>query len=134
MRDVVEDVEPRDALRLEHLGGVGLRLLHDGRQDVTGAHLVLPGALDVQHGGLKHAAERQRLGRLTGPVPAAEGLERAEELVQRAPQRRQVRPAGGQDALALGLVGERVQQVLQRKVRMAPGRGLPVCDVENQLQ
>ena len=79
VRDVVEDVEPRDALRGEQLRRIRLRLLQHRREHVAGAHLLTAGALDVQHGGLQHAAERQRLLGLR-LRPAAELLDRLREV------------------------------------------------------
>ena len=61
VRDVVEDVEPRDAVRAEQPRGLRLVLLHDGRQDVAGVHFGALRALDVQHGRPQHVAERRRL-------------------------------------------------------------------------
>ena len=62
--DVVQHVEPRDPLRVEQLRGVRLRLLEDGGQHVARAHLLAAGALHVQHRGLQHPPEPERLGRL----------------------------------------------------------------------
>jgi hypothetical protein len=38
--------------------------------------------------------------------------------MQGAAKRRQVRAAGGEDALAVGVVGEGIQQVLEREMRV----------------
>ena len=64
VRDVFEDVEPRDALLGEQLRGVGLRLLEDGGENVAGFDLLALRALHVQDRGLQHAAERGGLVRL----------------------------------------------------------------------
>ena len=61
VRDVLEDVEPGDALRGEQLRRVRPVLLERRRDDVAGMHFLAAGALDVQHRRLQHAPERQRL-------------------------------------------------------------------------
>ena len=116
MRDVLEDVEPRDALRVEQPGGVRLRLLQDGGEHVAGLHFLPLRALDVQDGRLQHAPERGRLlglALLAAPHLLDRGLE---VVVQVLAQARQIDAAGGQDALALLIVRQRVQQVLERQV------------------
>ena len=86
MRDEFEDVEPRDALRLEQTRRLRLRLLEDRRQDVAGVHFGALRALDVQDGRLQDAPERRRLLRLA-LVTAPELLDRLlQVLVQLAPQ------------------------------------------------
>ena len=94
MRDVLEDVEPRDALLREQPRGVRLRLLQDGGEDVAGLHFLPLRALHVQHGGLQHAPERRRLLGLA-LLSALELLDRLVEIVvQILPQPRQVGAAG----------------------------------------
>ena len=118
MRDVLEHVEPRDALLRQQLRGVGLGLLQDRRADVAGLHFAALRALHVQHRGLQHAAERRRLLRLA-LLAALELFDRlAEVRVEVAAQARQVGAAGGENPLAVGVVRERVQQVLERDVRV----------------
>ena len=133
MRDVFEHVEPRDALLGEQARRLGLRLLENGGADVSGLHLLPLRALHVQHGGLQHPAERRRLFGL--PLLAARDLhERFVEVgVEVAPQPLQVRAARDQDALAVGIVRERVQQMLERDVRMPAGDGLPIGDGEDDF-
>ncbi len=134
MRDVFEDVEPGDALRGEQLRRVRPVLLQRRRDDVARLHFLAAGALHVQHGRLQHAPERQRLlGLLL--LAARELLDRILEiLVEIAPQLRQVGAAGGEDALAVGVVRQRVEQVLERQVRVTARGGLAVGDGEDDLQ
>ena len=66
MREELRDVEERDPLRREQLRGVRLRLLQRGHDHVASPHFLTPGTLDLEHCGLEHAAERQRLLRLLG--------------------------------------------------------------------
>ena len=134
MRDVVEDVEARDALVGQELCRVALRLLENRREDVAGVRFVPLCALDVQNRRLQDAAKRHRLLRfLLGP--AALALDRFVEVrVERAPQRRQVRAAGGEDSLAVGIVREGVEQVLEREIRVPPRDGFAERDVENDFK
>ena len=79
MRDELEDVEPGDALRVEQPRGVRLRLLQDRGEDVARLHFLALRALDVQHGGLQHAAERRGLFGLA-LVAALQLLDRLVEI------------------------------------------------------
>ena len=132
VRDVVQDVEPGDVLRLQQLGRVGVRLLQDGGQHVPEKDLVLPGALDVEHRRLQDALKRQGLLRLALPaLPAL--LEVVQERVERVPQRGQVAAAGGEDLLPFRIMRQHVQQVLEGQVRVPANRRLAVGDVQDQL-
>ena len=134
VRDVVEDVEARHTLLVEHLRGVRLGLLQDGGEHIARTDLVLAGALDLQHGGLQHAPEAQRLRGLVRPLAAPGRLERRQELVERAPQGRQVGAAGRENPLRLRVVRQRVQQVLQRQVGMPARHRLAIGDIQNELE
>ena len=134
VRDVLEDVEARDPVLGEQAGGFGVRLLENRGADVARLHLLALGALDVEHGGLQHAAERRRLLRLA-LVPAADFFNRFVEVrIQLAPQPGQVRAAGAQDLLAVGIVRERVEQVLERQVRVPPRDRLAVGDGQHDFE
>ena len=124
MGDVLEHVEPGDALVGEQLRGVRLVLLQRGGEHVARLHFLPSGALHVQHRRLQHAAERERLLRLL-LLAAAELLDRLlQVLVEIAAQLRQIRAARGEDPLAVLIVRERVEQVLERQVRVTPRRSL----------
>ncbi len=64
MGDVLEHVEPGNALGREELRRVRAVLLQSRGNDVSGMDLLTARALDVEHGGLENTAERQRLFRL----------------------------------------------------------------------
>ena len=97
---------------------MGLRLLEDRREDVAGVHFVALRALDVQHGRLQHAAKRHRLLGLA-LAAALVVLDRLVEIRRQVlAQRRQIGAAGRENALAVRVVRERVQQVLEREVRV----------------
>ncbi len=133
MRDELEHVEPRDALLREQDRGVGLRLLQDRREHVADMRFVALRALHVHHGRLEHPAERGGLLRL--PVaPAGQMLDRfVEVVVQLPPQHRGIGAAGGEDPFAVGVVQQRVEQVFERQVRVAPRNRFAVRDVKNGL-
>ena len=126
VRDEVEDVEPRDALRFEQPRRVRLRLLEDRRQDVAGMDFGALRALHVQHGRLQHAPERRRLLGLA-LLAAAQLFHRAIEVSfssrrsrgRSAPQPFRIRSPSG-------VVRERVQQVLEREVGVPPRHRLAV--------
>ena len=110
---------------------MALRLLEHGREDVADVRFVPLCALDVQDGRLQNAPKRRRLLGLLFDSPA-EPLDRFVQVrAERAPQRRQVRAAGGKDALAVGIVRESVEQVLQRDVGVPPGDCFAERDVEH---
>ena len=132
--DVLEDVEPRDALRGEQLRRVRPVLLQRRRDDVAGMHFLAAGALDVQHRRLQHAPERQRLLRLL-LLAARELLDGfLQILVEVAAQLRHVGAAGSQDPFAVGVVRQGVEEVLERQVRMTTRRRLPVGDGEDNFK
>ena len=109
-------------------------LLQRRRDDVARMDFLAAGALHVQHGRLEHAPEGQRLFGLL-LLAARELLDRIlEVLVEIAPQLRHVGATGGEDALAVGVVRQRVQQVLERQVRVTPRGGLAVGDGENNFK
>ena len=134
MRDVVQDIQSRNALRLQQLGRKRVGLLQSRRQHVAEPDFVFPGALDVQDGVLQDALERQRLVRLPAPRRAGELLEGTEKLVQRVTQRGEVATAGRQNLFAVGVVRQGIQQVLERQMSMTPSRSLAVGDVQDELE
>ena len=59
--DVAHHVETGDALLLQQVGGVAVRLAEDRHQNVAPEDLVLAGRLDVRRGALDDALEAERL-------------------------------------------------------------------------
>ncbi len=134
VRDVFEDVEPRNALAREELRRVRLRLLQRRGEHVARLDFLPSGALDVQHRRLQHAPERHRLFGLF-LLSARELFDvLVEVLVEIAPELRQIGAAGGEDALAVRIVRQRVQQVLERQVRVTPRRRLAIGDGQDHFQ
>ena len=133
MRDVLEDVEPRDAVLRQQLRGMALGLLQKRREQVADLRVLPLRALHVQDGGLQHATERRRLLGLA-LLAAREPLDRFVEVeIEVPPQAAEVDAARGEDALAVGIVGERVQQVLEGQVRVLAGNRLAKRDVQNDF-
>ena len=134
VRDVFEHVEPRHALRGEELRRVRLGLLERGREHVARLDFLASRALHVQDRRLQHAAERHRLVGLF-LLAALELLDvLVEILVEVAAELGQIGAARGEDPLAVRVVRQRVEQVLQRQVRMMPGGRLAVRHGENHLE
>ena len=110
---------------------MALRLLKHGREDVADICFVPLCALDVQDGRLQSAPKRRRLLRLLFDS-SAEALDRFVEVCpERAPERRQVGAAGLKDSLAVGIVRESIEQVLERDVHVPPRDGFAERDVED---
>ncbi len=111
-----------------------LVLLQRCREHVARLDFLPARALHVQHGRLQHAPERERLlGLLL--LSASELLDRfLEVFVEISPELRQICAARGENPLAVLIVRQRVQQVLERQVRMTPRCRLAVCDGENDFQ
>ena len=129
MRDVVEDVEPRDPLRLQQLRRLRLGLLQHRREQIARLYFAA-GALHVQHRGLQGAAEGQRLIRLA-LFAAREGFNLLVQVaIEQTAQVRQIRAAGGEDAFALGVVREHVEQMLERQVGVPARGGLAIGDTQ----
>ncbi len=132
--DVLEHVEARDALRRQELRRVRPVLLQRRGDDVAGVHFLPARALHVQHRRLQHAPERQRLLRLL-LLAARELFDRfVQILVEIAAQLRHVGAAGREDPLAFGIVRERVEEVLEREVRVTPRGRLTVRDGQDDFE
>ena len=133
VRDVVENVQTRDALAGQELCGIALRLLENRREDVARVRFVPLCALDVQNRGLQDAAKCHRLLRF--PLrPASLALDRFVEVrAERAPQRRQVGAAGREDSLAVRIVREGVEEVLEREIRVPPRDRFAEGNVQHDL-
>ena len=113
---------------------MALRLLENRREDVAGVRFVPLRALDVQNRGLQHAAKRHRLLGIALRA-ALLALDRLVEVrAERAPQRRQIGAAGGEDSLAVGIVREGVEQVLEREVRVPPRDRFAERDGQNDFK
>jgi hypothetical protein len=134
VRDELEDVEARDALGVEELGGLRFRLLQDRGEDIARVNFRPLRALHVQHRRLQHAPEGRRLLGLA-LLAAPDGFDDLVEVVaQVAPQADQVGAAAFQNPLALGIVRQGVQQVLERQVGVPARHGLAIRDGEHDFE
>ena len=134
VRDVFEHVEPRHALVREQLRRVRLGLLQRRREHVARLHFLAARALHVQHRRLEHAAEGHRLLGLF-LLAARELLDvLVQVLVEIAPELRQIGAARGEDPLAVRIVRQRVEQVLERQVRVPARRRFAVRDRQDDFE
>ena len=127
VRDVLQHVESRDALRAQQLDGVRVGLLEDRRQQIARFDLVLLRALRVVEGVLHHAVEGERLER--GRLRVFEFLDvLVEEALECEFQRREVGARVPQHLGAARVVRQREEQMFDRDVgvvsahRLAKGR------------
>ncbi len=116
--DEVQDVEARHALLAEQCCGVGAGLAQERREDVAHVGFAAARTLDVEDGRLEHAAEGEGLEGL----PTGAGRELLQRLVEEGLEVRlqpfDVGARAREHLGARGIVGQRVQQVLQRQLGM----------------
>ena len=134
VRDVFEDVEPRDALLGEQLRRVRLRLLQDGGEDVArlrlrrAARSARAAPPSAARGGTPPSAP----ARAASPRGSCSSDSSRYASRSRA-QPRQIGAAGGEDPLAVGVVRQRVEQVLEREVGVPPRDRFAVRDGEDDF-
>src|SRR5260370_938889 len=107
-----------------------------GDVPATGGVLVMPCEMYSRTSSrvLPCAAERGRLLRLAF-MPAPDLLDRIVEIrAQLASQTREIRAARAQNALAVRVMRERVEEMLEREIHVAPRDGLAVRDGEDQFK
>ena len=120
VRDVVEHVEPLDALLLEQPDRVRIALAKERDQQVAAVDGVLARGLHVHRRPLQRAPERRRLLRLAlGPLRQL-GHVLVEELLQILLQLLQVGARRLQDLHGDGIFGQREQDVLERHELVPP--------------
>ena len=114
VRDVLEDVEPADALLLEQVDGVRVALPRDGDQHVAGVELRAARPLHVPGRALQDPLEG---GRLLGILRGAEGFQRAVQvLLELALEQLEIGAAREQHLGGHLVTRHRVQEVLERDV------------------
>ena len=120
VRDVVDRVVARHVLLLQEVDRVGLALGEDRHQDVGAGDLGAAGRLHVEDRALHHPLEAGRglgLDRLVGgealQLLVDEGLELAFEPLQ-------IDAAGLQHRDGVGILQQRVEQVLERRELVPP--------------
>jgi hypothetical protein len=114
VRDVVDDIEPRDVLQPQQVGGVRMLLAEDRDQHVRDGYFLLAARLDVEHGALQHALEAER-GLDFAVVVLLEARRRlVDEFLELLAQARAVGTTGAQDLADLRCIDDGEQQVLDR--------------------
>jgi hypothetical protein len=112
VRDVVDDVEARDALLLQVVDRVRVLLAEDRDQHVGARHLLLAGGLDVQDRALDHALESERRLGVDLPVLGDAGRLLGDMLRELLAQVVHVGAAGAQHLGGRRIVEQREQEVL----------------------
>ncbi len=109
---------------------MALALGEDGDQHVCAGHFLAAGRLDVNHGALDHALETGgRLGFL--PIGRGEGGEIIIDIErQRGLERGQIDIAGAHDRGRVGIVYQREQQVLERRILVPARIGVADCAMQ----
>ncbi len=134
MRDVIEDVETSDALGFEKPRGLGPPFLEERRERVSHVGVGFPRALHVEDRLLEHALESERLDGLLAGVLRKKLDPALEVPFEVRPQAIEIDAASGQDLLALRVVGDREQKVLEGEVRVPPRVRLAIRQAQDQLQ
>ena len=110
-----------------------LILLQNRRAEIPRVRLLPLSTLHVQHRRLKRAAKRRRLFRLSILSPP-QLLNRVVKIrIKIAPQLTEVRPTRAQNPLTVRIVQERIEQVLEREIRMPTRHRLAVRDREHNF-
>ena len=134
MADVVDRVVAGHVLLLQEIGGVALALRKDRHQYVGARHLLAAGRLHVNHGTLDDALEPSgRLG-LAGIVADQAGELAVDIFGQVAAQPLDIDVAGAHDGDGVLVVGQRQQQMLERRIFMMPLVGDGERPVERLLE
>ncbi len=134
VREVVEDVEARDALLLEQVDGVRVGRLEERGEDVAAVDLLLPRALGLEERVLDGALEgRGVLGQRVARSRHALHL-LFEELLQLACERLGVAAAVADDLRGRAVVQQRVEEMFERHVLVAPLDRLHRGEVQSLLQ
>jgi hypothetical protein len=134
VRDEAKHVEARYALLAQERHRVGVGLLEDGCQQVPGFDDLLLGARRVLQCALEHPVKRQGLPQLDGilaglllEVTLEVGLEAILQLAD-------VGPAALEDARAVAVEGERVEEMLHGQIGVAPRHGLASSGLDRELE
>ena len=134
VRDVVHDVEARDALLVQEVDRVRVLLAVDRHQHVGAGHLLLAGRLHVQDRALDHALEAQR-GLRVDLAGAGDGRRVLHhEVRERLLQLVDLGGAGLQHLGGGRVVAEREQQVLHGDEFVALLPGLDEGHVQADFQ
>ena len=123
VRDVVDRVETRHVLFLQIVDGVRLAFGEHRHQDIGAGHLLAPRGLHVDRGALDDALEARRGLRVLAGADHQVGqllVEIGRELLAETVD---LDPAGAQHRDRILVLGQRHQQVFQRRVFVASRAG-----------
>src|SRR5436190_262787 len=120
MGEIVQDVEPADALLCQQVHGMGVAFLEHGGQDVAAIDRCLPRSLCLQGGAFEHTLERRRRGWL-GSSTLREGLDTlGQELFQLVPEDSESAATMLEHLTAGFFVEKGIEQMLQRHIFVTP--------------
>jgi hypothetical protein len=112
-------------------GATRFGLLKNGGEQVTRLHFLPLRALDVEHRRLQNSPERGRLLRVPF-LPLPHLFDAVVEIaIEIAAELRQIGAAGAENAFAVRIVRQGVQQVLEGQIRVATRCGFAIGDGEN---
>ena len=133
VRDVLEDVEPGDSLFGQQPRRIAFRLLEHRRQNVADLCLVALCALDVKYRLLQHPPECRGLLRFA-LLASCQLLNRFAKVgVKAPPQAPEIGAAGAENPFAVRIMGEAVQQMLERQIGVAPRHRFAERNVEDDF-
>ena len=119
VREIVDDIQPRDVLLVQEIDGVRILFAVDGDQDVGAGDFLLARGLHVVDGALQHALEPQR-GLRVAAVVVGQARDRGfDRLVQLMAQAGEIRADRLEDGFGGGVVEQREEQVLHGHELMA---------------
>ena len=132
--DVIERIQAAHLLFLQEVDRVALALREHGDQDVGAGHLLAARRLHVDRGALQHALEaggRLRVAQLRGDQI---GQLVVDVVLDLAAQAVEIDPAGPEHRDGVGILDQGQQQVLQRRVLVAPLVGVGQGPVEGLFE
>ena len=118
--DIIDRVVARHVLLLQEVGGVAFALGEDRDQHVGAGHLLAAGRLHVDDRALDHALEAGRRFEILGAV-GDQVLQLGFQIGdQAAPQLVEIDIAGAHHRRGVGIVDQRQQQMLERRIFVVP--------------
>ncbi len=120
MREIVEHVEPRDALLLEKIDGVRAFGLIERGENVAAVHFLLPAAFGLQQRVFEHALKRHGLFGQLGQLLRARQDVLVKKFFQLALELLEIAAALADHVRGCAISQQRIQQMFQRHVLMPP--------------
>ena len=120
VRDVVDRVEAGHVLLLQEIDGVALALGEHRDQHIGAGHLLAARGLDMDRGALQHALEARGRLRVVAVVRHEVGQLVVDIGQNVAAQPVEIDAAGAQHRDGVLILGQREQQVFERRVFVPP--------------